>query len=199
MARENIASSGSALFADKGGARPASGLRSIYPDAEHDEDPQLPVAPIKSPDPVQFAAEPDELAEAASLQVGGFKPALLEDPAPPTRGAGEPETAEPLSDSSVSDTATAGPAEIETALAEADRPPTEDPAAQATGLIVRSGTLHPLVVGGAFAALLLASLVIGYGVSRFAGAGPAGENTVAPADQSRPDAPRPRPSDGTAR
>jgi hypothetical protein len=182
VARENIAPSGSPLFADKGSARPASGLRSIYPDAEHDDDPQVPVVPVKSPDPALRAVEPDELAEAASLQAGGFA---------------EPEIAEVFPEIPETSTATAGPAEIETALAEADRPSTEGSAAQTTGLIARIGALHPLVIGGAFAALLIASLVIGYGVSVVAGAGSAGENAVAPADATRSDTPRP--SDGTAR
>jgi poly-gamma-glutamate capsule biosynthesis protein CapA/YwtB (metallophosphatase superfamily) len=197
VARENIAPSGSPLFADKGSARPASGLRSIYPDAEHDDDPQVPVVPVKSPDPALRAVEPDELAEAASLQAGGFKTAVLEEPAPPTPDAAEPEIAEVFPEIPETSTATAGPAEIETALAEADRPSTEGSAAQTTGLIARIGALHPLVIGGAFAALLIASLVIGYGVSVVAGAGSAGESAVAPADATRSDTPRP--SDGTAR
>ena len=175
MAKENIASSGSQLFADKGRARPASGLRSIYPEAENDDDPQIPAVPAKPPDSLQLASDDDELGEAASLQAGGFRPAVAETPtlAPPDAG-------EVNQENRGSSLATAGPAHIDTALAEAASPSTGARATEQTTLLARSTRLHPLVIGAGFAALLLASLGIGYGISLIANGGPADNGANAP-------------------
>ena len=199
MARENIASPGSRLFANKGTAQPASGLRSIHPEVEPDEDPQIPAVPAKSGDSLQRAPGDSEFADAASLQAGGFKTADLEDPAPPARDTVEPDTGEVSQELRVSNMATAGPADIETALAEAASPSTEVAATRTSALLARSATLHPLVVATAFAALLLASLGIGYGISIIARGGPAEDGAVAPADAVRSQAPRSLPSNATAR
>jgi cell division septation protein DedD len=96
----------------------------------------------------------------------------------------------------MSSTAVAGPAQIETALAEATTPSTDVLATRTTALFARSGTMHPLVVGTAFAALLLVSLGIGYGISIIASSGSAEQGVITPADAIRSAAQRPLPIAG---
>lgn len=191
MAKEDIASSGSQLFADKGRARPASGLRSIFPEADHDEDPQIPAVPTKPPDSSSLASEEGELTDAASLQAGGFKTAIVDEPEPPKPDVGTPDAGKVPQETPVSSLAAAGPAHIDTALAEAVSPSTDARAADQATLFARSARLHPLVIGAAFAALLLASLGIGYGISLIAGGGSAKQGDSAPAEASRSEIPRP--------
>ncbi len=170
MTKESIASADFQLFANKGKARPASALRAIYPGTERDEEAGLPAVSVHLANTRQSTSTESELAEAASLQVGGFTAAVLDEPTPSIPDVVDPDGGD-VSPEMVSDAATAGPADIDGALAEADEPAGESPAVRTSALLARSGHLHLPVIAAAFAALLLASLGIGYGLSLIAGGG----------------------------
>lgn len=177
----------SSLLAQKGTARPASGLRFAYPAVKPPEPvtaaaPSPTTDPGTQPDNPSMAPRYDTLAEASSLQIGGFKPLDA--------------TAEPQPPRSAGDTGVAGSdPEVQLAVPPAIgakdaqfEPPANTSVSDATPPSpsrTHVGAPRPLILGGGFALLVLVSLAAGYAVSLLAQGG-SGTQEAASVESSPP-------------
>lgn len=173
MAQDQPTAMPSNLFARKGGARAASGLRLLEQQAGGTEPVQL-----RADRAAGDAAPPEvpsapELGEAASLGPGGFTEAERQDAAPdapaeeaprePEHGPREPEPVAP--DTPPTGASSAGPADIDNALAEIGQETQTPFAARAIGALPRGDIARRLLIPIGFVAALLACVGVGYGIS----------------------------------
>ena len=195
MATDDNATPATLVFADKGTARPASGLQSVHPRIARTEIAQAPAAPSVPRDAAQNAAADGELLEAASLAAGGFNSAKQANPTPPAhdpgmRDTGADGTGKVAPEQQATNVATAGPADIDSALAEFANAPGEASTVQRTGMYPRSDILRQLIVGAAFVAPVIMSMGTGYGISQIVRGDPTEVGTAAPAAATRTVPPR---------
>ena len=159
------------LFADKGRARPASGLKSVVLSVAPDATAPAPEAPPDSAD-AQTAGD-GEPEDAASLQVGGFKSVR-----PVSDGATASDAAAPEAPLFSGADVTA-PAGNSVSHVRAVPPPDI--------VISESRTsLRPLIIAVAFSALLLVSLGIGYAVSALFGGDAGADGAAAQPERATP-------------
>ncbi len=151
MTKGSTASLDSSLFAHKGTARPASALRSIYPETGDDEDLSEAGFPDPAPKAKQFEPD-DELEAAASLLTKQFKPVGVNGPTRPPADTGQVETLVTAQPSQASDI------------------PAAQSTAAATEPVVsgRTSILRRLMISAGFVVLAIVSLGIGFTVNLIA-------------------------------
>jgi len=154
----------SSLFARKGTARAASGLRLLDPQAEGDQPAQAATAATGEESQARAASD---LAEAASLAPGGFTTVARQSTAPIADAPHETETAAPVG--GAAGASAVGPAEIDSALADAAEVAGAAPLAQLAAYVRRRDVVRRLLISIGFVAALLACVGVGYGVSLLAG------------------------------
>lgn len=183
MAEQQSAAPAPQMFAHKGAAQPASGLRSVTPEVAGADAPPASAAAASPRQSSPPRSDDNELAEAASLGVSGFTTAGREMAAPPAPAVAAQEPGAAVADRPHPNAALAGPAGIDSALAEAVSAPRRlSPLQQAVfaGRGNVSNISRPIIVGAAFAALLAVSLGIGYGISTIAHGAASGDGADVP-------------------
>jgi len=155
----------SGLFARKGTARAASGLRLLEPQAEGDQ--PVPAATAAN-GAESHARAVGDLAEAASLAPGGFTAVARQSTAPIADAPHGTETAGPVVGGAAGASAV-GPAEIDSALADAAEVAGDAPLAQLAAYVRRRDVVRRLLIASGFVAALVACVGVGYGVSLLVG------------------------------
>lgn len=204
MAQDQPTETAANLFARKGGARAASGLRLLEQQAGHTEPVQLRAGRAAADGVPLETANAPELGEAASLGPGGFTEAERRDaasdapaeaaPRQPEHVSREPEPVAP--EAPPANASSTGPADIDNALAEIGQETQLPFVARLIATLPGDGIARRLLISVGFIAALLACVGVGYGISVLVRGGATQGGAVIAGKAMGLNAPQHAPSDG---